>query len=233
MFGVVAMLLAATAASVVIIAIRHRSAPERPERVTPQISDLEASIAHCILAAGGDRSKALQEKVREISSGEIEREIDLVSWGDRYSRLAPVDRQQGFLERIVSHLASGGVRIPRAQYMALLDFTFALGLRTDVLSRLSAQYGFRTADYADARQPAERLAFPRPVRENERRESLDVLGLAGEPTRAAILAAYRKAAATTHPDRFHRHGEEAEQKALKRFLMVVRAAEFLLGATKD
>jgi hypothetical protein len=232
MFGVVAMILAATAASAVIIAIRHRSVPERTERMTPQLNDLEASIAQCILAAGGDRGGELPERVRELSTGEIEREIDLVSWGDRYSRLAPLDRRQMFLERIVSHLAGRGARIPLRQYMALLDLTFALGFRTDVLARLSSQYGFRPADFAGSRKP-ERPGFPRPAKENERRESLDVLGLAGEPTRTAILAAYRKAAAATHPDRFHRHGEEAEQNALERFLMVVDAAEFLLGATRD
>ena len=126
--------------------------------------------------------------------------------------------------------------IAGTQYSALLDLSFSLGYRTDALARLRSQYGFAYVD------PSSR-ARPRPVDQEgrwtltdsrqSRLQALASLGLAGEPARAAILAAYRRAAAATHPDRFHPDGEIAEREALQRFLRVVQAAESLLDAARD
>ena len=148
----------------------------------------------------------------------------------------PEQRMQ-LLDVAVQLVAGRGRPIPLAQYVDLLDLSFALGFRTDALAKLREQYGFDYVDHAKAGRPREAdragrtTFFARDAREP--REWLSVLGMEGTPSRQQIIAAYRRLAAQHHPDRFHDAEDGVRSDAAMRFIEITRAYEALLAIYKE
>jgi hypothetical protein len=176
--------------------------PQVPER-----DRVAASILFRIMTAGGiPPDEALREIRRQagiIAPPAIG--IDIGNWGERFAAHATPEQRMQLLDIAVQLVAGRGRPIPLAQYVDLLDLSFALGFRTDALAKLREQYGF---DYID-------------------------LGMEGTPSRQQIIVAYRRLAAQHHPDRFHDAEEGVRSDAARRFIEITRAYEALLAIYKE
>ena len=213
-----------------------------PATQQPQVPDRDrvaASILFRIMTAGGiPPDEALREIRRRAgiiappASG-----IDIANWGERFAAHSTPQQRMQLLDIAVQLVAGRGRPIPLAQYVDLLDLSFALGFRTDALAKLREQYGFDYIDHAKAGRPREADRAGRTTffarDEREPREWLSVLGMEGTPSRQQIIAAYRKLAAQHHPDRFHDAEDAVRSDAAMRFIEITRAYEALLAIYKE
>lgn len=229
------MVLAGGAIAVFVmiaVAIARRESEERPQMPSQERDQIAASLLFHIVAASGAPSEDAMRAVRRGAgiAAPVTRGIDVANWADRYAQLATPQQRMGLLETAVQLVRSP---VPVRQYAALLDLSFGLGFHTDALAKLREVYGFEYADHAKEARPrhADRAGGGAPlfVREKrERSELLDVLGIAGTPSRQEITIAYRKLVAQHHPDKFHAATERERTDAAARFIEITRAYEELL-----
>jgi hypothetical protein len=235
LIAVVLMVLAGGAIAVFVmiaVAIARRENEERPRMPSQERDQIAASLLFHIVAASGVSADEAMRAVRRGAgiAAPVTRGIDVANWADRYAQIATPQQRMGLLETAVQLLRSP---VPVRQYASLLDLNFGLGFHTDALAKLREVYGFEYADHAKDARPrhADRAGGGAPlfVREKrERSELLDVLGIAGTPSRQEITAAYRKLVAQHHPDRFHAASEREQADAAARFIEITRAYEELL-----
>ena len=236
LIAVVLMVLAGGAIAVFVmiaIAIARRENEEKPRMPSQERDQIAASLLFHVVAASGVSSDDAIRAVRRGAgiAAPVTRGIDVASWADRYAQLATPQQRMGLLETAVQLVRSP---VPVRQYATLLDLSFGLGFHTDALAKLREVYGFEYADHAKDARPrhADRAGGGAPlfVREAKRARSelLDVLGIAGTPSRQEITTAYRKLVAQHHPDRFHAATEREQTDAAARFIEITRAYEELL-----
>jgi hypothetical protein len=235
LIAVVLMVIAGGAIAVFVMiasAIARREEEAAPRPPSQERDHLAASLLFHVVAASGASTNDAMRAVRRGAglAAPVTTGIDVLSWADRYARLATPQQRAGLLETAVQLLHSP---IPVRQYAALLDLSFGLGFHTDALAKLREIYGFEYVDHAKDARPrhADRAGGGAPlfVREKrERSELLDVLGVSGTPSRQEITAAYRRLVALHHPDRFHAAPERERAEAAARFIDITRAYEELL-----
>lgn len=158
--------------------------------------------------------------------------IDICTWAEGFAIRASRPERRELFERAVTMAARMNRTIPLAQYNALLELGFGLGLHSDALAVLRERLRFDYVDHARAGRPqwADRGATSLLGAEapGEREALLRRLGLEGEATRAELAAAWRRVAAANHPDRFHAAGEPERAAASRRFIEATEAYERLL-----
>lgn len=239
LIALILMLGAGVAIAVIVstaVAVSGRAAPE-PH--LPQFSErdqLAASLLfHVFVAGGAPEDRALRWIRGTGNAAPVSRPIDVVSWGERYAHLAGSRECEHLLESAVRVLSGEKKAVPLLQYVALLDLSFSLGFQTDRLARLRQQYGFDYVDHARDARPREagRAGGASPIERPGPEQLSALLGVQGEPTRASVVAAYRRAAAATHPDRFHGAGQADREAAAARFIEMTRAYEALLAFCED
>jgi hypothetical protein len=214
-------------------AIARRENEERPRMPSSERDGIAASLLFHVVASSGVSSGDAMRAVRRGAgiAAPVTAGIDVTSWADRYARLATPQQRAGLLETAVQLVRSP---VPVRQYAALLDLSFGLGFHTDALAKLREVYGFEYVDHAKDARPrhADRVGSGAPlfVREKrrERSELLDVLGIAGTPSRQEVTAAYRKLVAQHHPDKFHAAPAAIQADAAARFIEITKAYEELL-----
>ncbi len=195
-------------------------------------TQIAAALCFRIARSGGgsiDEARSLAKAESGVEApGTLE--ADIQSWAAAFSRRASVEAREQLLESAVRIAVSQGPTIPRSQYAALMDLSFALGFHSDALARLRARYRFDFVDEARGRRPAA-TAF-RGAPRDERR-SLETLGLAKRVSRRELVASYRRMAALVHPDRFHDASEAEQARASARFIRLTEAYEDLLPFCRD
>lgn len=201
---------------------------------------LAASILFQVLVAGGanadDALRLIRRDARLVAR--VTPGVDVTSWAESFARASSESARTQLLETAVQFAAARRVPIPLRQYATLLDLSFGLGFHSDALARLRERYGFEYIDHAKDARPreADRAggATALFVRDDSQRvEWLRVLQIEGTPTRQTIIAAYRRAAAQHHPDRFHAHPDEVQRAEAARFIEITRAYERLLALYRD
>lgn len=228
--------LAAFVVTAMAIARRESAADQAP---APQQDSVAASLLYNILITGGSGPEEALRQVRRGAglAAPVTRGIDVGNWAESYARLTSSQQRSALLDTAARLVAARSGPIPLRQYAALLDLSFGLGFHTDALARLRQIYGFEYVDDAKAARPrsADRAGGGAPLyqRGASRAALLLVLGLREGATRQQISAAYRRLAATHHPDRFHGAPEEAQQQAAARFIELTRAYEELLAGSAD
>lgn len=208
----------------------HGASAARPDR-----DSIEASILAEVLVLGGiTREDAREFLASELGiSGSVVHDIDLRNWAEEYGNRYGTVAAHSLLGTAVkaSVMTTAVVSLP--QYNALLDLCFRLGLQTDALARLRAQYRFVYIDYARVHRPRSADRIGRSAQTLDRGEMMSLLELEGELSRQKIISAYRRLAAQCHPDRFH-EAAPAEQKAgAERFIRLTEAYEALLASCPD
>lgn len=213
--------------------------PDMPHGI-PDRERVAASILFQLLLFGGTPPDQALRDVRRSAGliAPVTAGIDVANWGETFARMTTPEQRAWLLETAVQLLAAPGRPIPLRQYSALLDLSFSLGFQTDALAKLREQYGFDYVDHAKHARPreADRGGGSMPLFVREERDTgelLRVLGIEGEPSRQAIIAAYRKLAAQHHPDRFHSQSETAKSDAAARFIEITRAYETLMSIYQD
>jgi DnaJ-domain-containing protein 1 len=201
----------------------------------PDRNRIAASILLNLLTADGTPSDVAMRSIRKGAglAGPITSGIDIVSWSERFARVASPEQRKWLLDTSVRLVADRTTPVPLRQYSALLDLSFALGFQTDALARLREVYGFDYVDHAKNARPkgADRAGISTPLYSRDQRETgelLRVLGVASPATRATIIAAYRKLAAQHHPDKVFSETAEVQSEAAARFIEITRAYEILL-----
>jgi hypothetical protein len=219
---IVAAILLAAAAIFFFERSPNRQVPaDRPSREVIESALLEAVAA----AAEAGSSDGVYPQRRAA--------IDIGSWAEAYARRASADERRSLLERAAGIAIGTTPVIPLAQYDALLELAFGLGYHPDALARLRARYRFEYVDHAKKGRPrsADRAGGAtlfRSEEPGERERLLGVLRLDREPTRGEIVAAWRRLAAESHPDRFHGLEGEERDRAAARFIELTEACERLL-----
>jgi len=236
------MLVAGGAAAIFVATAMAISRKEsEPQENTPRRDSVAASLLFQVLAAGGMSD---DEALRQIRRGAglaapVTRGIDVTNWAESYARASNEQQRLSLLEMAVQLVAARSGPVPLRQYAALLDLSFGLGFHTDALARLRQTYGFEYVDHAKDARPrsADRGGGGAPLFEREKPRDrsvlLGVLGIAGDPTRQELVAAYRKLATQHHPDRFHGAAAGARDQAAARFIEITRAYEELLLSYRD
>lgn len=202
----------------------------------PDRNHIAASLLFNLLVVGGTLPEIAMREIRRgaglaapVTSG-----IDIVSWSERFGRLASPDQRRWLLDTAVRLVADRTTPVPLRQYSALLDLSFSLGFQTDALARLRDVYGFDYVDHAKNGRPrgADRAGVSTPIYSRDQRETAELLRLLGveDPaTRAGVIAAYRKLATQHHPDKVFSEPPEVQTAAASRFIEITRAYEILLG----
>jgi DnaJ-domain-containing protein 1 len=230
-------------AAMIAIGAATRAREGRWEALAQQAPDrsaIAASILFNLLMLGGiTPDEALREIRRRAGLvAPITRQVDIASWAESFARVTTPQQRQWLLEMAVQLVAQREKAIPLRQYAALLDLSFGLGFQTDALAKLREQYGFDYVDHAKHARPREAdraggatALFVRDTRDTS--ELLRVLEIDGEPTRQAIIAAYRRLVARHHPDKVHAAGEAVRTAAAARFIEITRAYETLMSIYRD
>lgn len=217
---------------------RESGASERPA-APPDRNHIAASLLFNLQLAGGTPSDQALRGIRRLGLiTPVTSSIDVVSWAERFARIASHEQRAWLLDAAVQLVADRSTPVPLRQYTALLDLTFALGFQTDALAKLRAHYGFDYIDHAKDARPreADRAGGATPLFVRETRDAdelLRVLGIEGAASRQAIVAAYRKLAAQHHPDRVFAEPAEVQAAAAARFIEITRAYEALLAIYRD
>ena len=204
--------------------------------VAPDRNHIAVSLLVNLLVAGGTPPDIAKGEVRRGAglAAPITSSIDIVSWSERFAKLASAEQRSWLLDTAVRLVATRKTPVPLRQYSALLDLSFGLGFQTDALAKLRDVYGFDYVDYAkDARpQSADRGGVSTPFYSRDQRQTSElllILGLEAPASRAGIIAAYRKLAAQHHPDKVFGEPAETQNAAAARFIEITRAYETLLG----
>jgi DnaJ-domain-containing protein 1 len=204
--------------------------------VAPDRNHIAASLLFNLLVAGGTPRDAALRAIRQGAglAAPVTSAIDIVSWSERFAKLATPEQRSWLLDMAVRLVADRTTPVPLRQYSALLDLSFALGFQTDALAKLRDIYGFDYVDHAKNARPrsADRVGVSTPLYSRDQRETselLRILGIEGPATRAAIIAAYRRLAAQHHPDKVFGEPAEVQTAAAARFIEITRAYETLLG----
>jgi DnaJ-domain-containing protein 1 len=202
----------------------------------PDRNRIAASILLNLLTADGTPADVAMRAIRKGAglAGPITSGIDIISWSERFARVASPEQRKWLLDTSVKLIADRTTPVPLRQYSALLDLSFSLGFQTDALARLREVYGFDYVDHAKDARPkgADRAGISTPLYSRDQREAgelLLVLGLTSHATRAEVIAAYRKLAAQHHPDKVFSQTAEVQNEAAARFIEVTRAYEILLA----
>lgn len=224
----------------IVIGIAQHNAEANPiAATTPDRNRIAASILFHLLAAGGTQPDEALQKLRQAGiASPVTAGIDLISWGERFARLATPEQKHSLLETAVQLVATPSHPVPLRQYAVLLDLSFSLGFQTDALAKLRDQYGFDYIDHAKDARPREADrgggAIPLFVRDTtDTAALLRVLGLEGDPDRQRIISAYRRLAAQIHPDRVHGQTADVQSEAAARFIEITRAYEALMARYRD
>ena len=235
LIAVVLMVIAGGAIAVFVMiaaAIARRENEETPRAPSSERDAIAASLLFHIVAASGASSNDAMRAVRRGAgiAAPVTTGIDVINWAGRYAQLATPQQRAGLLETAVQLVRSP---VPLRQYAALLDLSFGLGFHTDALAKLREIYGFEYVDHAKDARPrhADRAGGGAPLFVREQRprsELLDVLGVAGTPSRQEITVAYRRLVAQHHPDRFHAASPREQADAAAKFIEITRAYEELL-----
>ena len=227
-------------AAFVIAAVTIARRENDPREAPPQRDSIAASLLVHILRSGGLTADDAMRQVRRAAglAAPVTGGIDVGNWAESYARVATPEQRTALLETAVQLVAARSGPVPLRQYAALLDLSFGLGFQTDALARLRERYGFEYVDHAKDARPrsADRGGggaplFLRP--QTDRSALLRVLGIAGEPTRQELTAAYRRLVAQHHPDRYHGAAPDARDAAAARFMEITRAYEELLIHYRD
>lgn len=204
--------------------------------VAPDRNRIAASLLFNLLVVGGTPPDVAKGAIRRGAglAGPFTSSIDIVSWSERFAKLATPEQRSWLLDTAVRLVADRTTPVPLRQYSALLDLSFALGFQTDALAKLRDVYGFDYVDHAKNARPrsADRAGVSTPLYSRDQRETselLRILGIEGPATRAIIIAAYRKLAAQHHPDKVFAEPAEVQTAAAARFIEITRAYETLLG----
>lgn len=207
---------------------RSNAAPDR--------NQIAASLLFNLLVAGGTPPEVAMREIRRGAglAAPVISAIDIVSWSERFARLASPQQRSWLLDTAVRLVADRTTPVPLRQYSALLDLSFSLGFQTDALAKLRDVYGFDYVDHAKAARPrgADRAGVSIPIYSRDQRETADlllVLGVEEPTTRAGVIAAYRKLVAQHHPDKVFGEPPEVQMAAAARFIEITRAYEILLG----
>lgn len=240
---VVIIMLAAgigLAASIIItFAAAQREADMRGAaraNVAPDRNHIAASILFNLLLSGGtppDRARSEVHRGAGLAAP-VTSSIDIVSWTERFAKLATAEHRAWLLDTAVRLVADRTTPVPLRQYSALLDISFALGFQTDALAKLRDVYGFDYVDHAKNARPrsADRGGVSTPFYSKDQRETselLRILGVDPPASRPIIIAAYRKLVAQHHPDKVFGETPEVQTAAAARFIEITRAYETLLG----
>lgn len=240
--AVLIMIVAGGATAVFALVAFALSRDERKEtaRAAGGRDQIAASLLYQVLVSGADTEEDALRRIRREAglAGTVTRGVDVTSWAEAFGRSSSESQRANLLETAVRMVASRGEPVSMRQYLALLDLSFGLGFQTDALARLRERYGFDYIDPAKSGRPreADRVggATPLFVREQaDPRELLRVLELEGTPTRAVIIAAYRRLVAQHHPDKVVDRSESAQQQAAARFIEITRAYEQLMAIYRD
>jgi DnaJ-domain-containing protein 1 len=231
------LVVGALVGAVVALTIAAREESRRRNQ-PPGREVIEGEILREIVLRGGATERQAVEEVRAargIETGSRGR-IDLGSWVARLGGMLSANEKEAFLDAAVAIATTTGRTFPLEQYAALLDISFGLGFHSDALSRLQRKHGFAYVDWAKNARPqnadrggARAPLFARSVANVE--SDFEILGLSAGADRAEIIAAYRKLAATVHPDRFHDSTQDEWERASERFREITRAYESLLQAS--
>ena len=202
----------------------------------PDRNHIAASLLFNLLVAGGTPPEVAMREIRRGAglAAPVTSAIDIVSWSERFARLASPEQRKWLLETAVRLVADRTTPVPLRQYSALLDLSFSLGFQTDALARLRDVYGFDYVDHAKNARPrgADRAGVSTPLYSRDQRETaelLQMLGVEDPATRSGIIAAYRRLAAQHHPDKVFSEPPEVQTAAAARFIEITRAYEILLG----
>lgn len=208
--------------------------------VAPDRNHIAASLLVNLLVAGGTPPDAARRAVRQGAgvAAPVTSSIDVVSWSERYAKLASPEQRKWLLDTAVRLVADRTTPVPLRQYSALLDLSFGLGFQTDALAKLRDTYGFDYVDYAKNARPrsADRGGVTTPLYSRDQRETselLRIIGVEGPASRAIVIAAYRKLAAQHHPDKVFGQPAEVQTAAAARFIEITRAYETLLVIYSD
>jgi len=232
------------AASIIItFAAAQREAEMRGAsraNVAPDRNHIAASLLFHLLAVGGTPADVAKREVRQSAglAAPITSAIDIVSWSERFAKLATAEQRSWLLDTAVRLVANRTTPVPLRQYSALLDLSFGLGFQTDALAKLRDVYGFDYVDYAKDARPrgADREGVSKPLYERDQRETselLRILGVEAPASRTIIIAAYRKLVAQHHPDKVFGQPAEVQTAAAARFIEITRAYETLLSIFTD
>lgn len=240
------LVMVAVGVTIALATLVSMAAAERERNGTRQSvahgdrQHLAASLLFNLLIAGDARADDAMREVR-LRAGlpnPVIAGIDMASWAERYAAMATVEQRRRLLETAVQFLAARKLPVPLRQYSALLDLTFGLGFQIDALTRLRDQYGFEYVDHAKNGRPREAdrsggatTFYARDP--GNQAALLSVLGLSGDVTRPAIIAAYRRLAAQHHPDRVFGEPEAVQKAAASRFIEITHAYENLLASHPD
>jgi len=204
--------------------------------VAPDRNHIAASLLFNLLVAGGTPADVAVRNIRRDAgiAAPVTSSIDIVSWSERFAKLATLEQRTWLLDTAVRLIADRTTPVPLRQYSALLDLSFALGFQTDALAKLRDVYGFDYVDHAKHARPrgADRGAVSTPLYSRDQRETselLRILGIDPPVSRAIIIAAYRKLAAQHHPDKVFGESAEVQNAAAARFIEITRAYETLLA----
>lgn len=204
--------------------------------VAPDRNHIAASLLFNLLVAGGTPADVAMRNIRRDAgiAAPVTSSIDIVSWSERFAKLATPEQRTWLLDTAVRLIADRTTPVPLRQYSALLDLSFALGFQTDALAKLRDVYGFDYVDHAKDARPrgADRGAVSTPLYSRDQRETselLRILGVDAPASRAIIIAAYRKLAAQHHPDKVFGESAEVQNAAAARFIEITRAYETLLA----
>lgn len=204
--------------------------------VAPDRNHIAASILFNLLLSGGTPPDRAKQDVRRGAglAAPVTTSIDIVSWGERFAKLATAEQRTWLLDTAVRLVADRKTPVPMRQYSALLDVSFSLGFQTDALAKLRDVYGFDYVDHAKNARPrsADRGGVSTPFYSKDQRktsELLRILGVDPPASRAVIIAAYRKLVAQHHPDKVFGEPPEVQTAAAARFIEITRAYETLLG----
>jgi hypothetical protein len=240
---VVIIMLAAGVGLAVSIIITFAAAQHEAEmrgasraHAAPDRNHIAASLLFNLLVIGG---MPPDEAIRQVRRGAgiaapVTSSIDIVSWSERFAKLATPEQRMWLLDTAVRLIADRTTPVPLRQYSALLDLSFALGFQTDALAKLRDVYGFDYVDHAKNARPrgADRGAVSTPLYSRDQREApelLRILGIEPPASRALIIAAYRRLVSQHHPDRVFGESAEVQNAAAARFIEITRAYETLLA----
>jgi len=208
--------------------------------VTPDRNHIAASILFNLLLAGGTPGEQAMRHIRGSAglAAPVTTSIDIVSWTERFARLATHEQRRWLLDTAVRLISERSTPVPVRQYSVLLDLSFSLGFQTDALARLREVYGFEYVDHAKKGRPAsaDRGGVSSPLYSRDERatsELLRLLGIEGTPSRQAIIAAYRKLATQHHPDKVFGETPEVQRDAAARFIEITKAYEVLLAIYEE
>jgi hypothetical protein len=216
---------------------RHLFAGIEPRAVERPRSELAPGVLYAVARCGGVDPDSAAKVVLEVSGREVtERDsVDVFTWAEAFASGQTIERKEALLEDAVKVAMRFGRNFPAAQYDALLDLAFGLGLHGDSIARLRARYAFSFRDYAKEQRPrsADRGGTVASFVNASREELLRTLGLGHDAQRADIVSAYRRLVRQNHPDRFHDAPSEERDRAAARFRSITEAYEMLRRDRRD